>query len=156
MYALKASNISKSYRTSGETVPVLRDVNLLIARGEMAAIMGPSGSGKTTLLHVLTGIDTPDSGEIEIGGKNFTGLGQEETAVFRRTHIGMIFQDYQLLESLTVRENILLPLILNKRDAAEQDEASERIMEELGITALADKGMTELSGGQKQIGRAHV
>lgn len=159
MYALKASNISKSYRMSGETVAVLRDVDLQIASGEMTAIMGPSGSGKTTFLHVLTGIDTPDSGEVEIGGEDFTGLTQEETALFRRTHMGMIFQDYQLLESLTVRENILLPLILNKRDASEQNGALEKVMEALGITELADKGMTELSGGQKQrvaIGRALI
>lgn len=159
MYALKANNISKSYRSSGETVNILHDVSLEVAGGEMIAVMGPSGSGKTTLLHILTGIDTPDSGEVEIGGENLTGLAQEETAFFRRTHMGMIFQDYQLLESLTVRENILLPMILNKRGASEQDEALEKILGELGITELADKGMTEISGGQKQrvaIGRALI
>lgn len=159
MYALKASNISKSYRSSGEAVTVLRGVNLAVALGEMTAVMGPSGSGKTTLLHLLTGIDIPDSGTVEIGGRDFTGLARKETACFRRTHMGMIFQDYQLLESLTVKENILLPLILNKRDVSEQDGASEKIMGALGITELADKGMTELSGGQKQrvaIGRALI
>ena len=159
MYALKASNISKSYRSSGDAFPVLHDVNLKIARGEMAAIMGPSGSGKTTLLHVLTGVDIPDSGDVEIGGENFTGLTQEKTAYFRRTHMGMIFQDFQLLESLTVKENILLPLILNKKEASEQEEALGKVMGELGIAELADKGIEELSGGQKQrvaIGRALI
>ena len=104
MYALKASNISKSYRSSKDALTVLHDVNLKIARGEMAAIMGPSGSGKTTLLNVLTGVDVPDSGDVEIGGEDFTGLTQEETAHFRREHMGMIFQDFQLLESLTVKD----------------------------------------------------
>lgn len=159
MYALKARNISKGYKTSGESITVLRDVDLEIESGEMATIMGPSGSGKTTLLHVLAGVDVPDSGEVEIGGEDFTGLTQEEKAAFRRTHMGMIFQDFQLLESLTVKENILLPLILNKTGALKQEAALEKIMGELGITELADKGMTELSGGQKQraaIGRALI
>lgn len=159
MYALKASNISKSYRSLGEVVTVLHDMNLKIARGEMTAIMGPSGSGKTTLLNILTGVDVPDSGNVEVGGQDFTGLTQEETAYFRRKHMGVIFQDFQLLESLTVKENILLPLILNKKDASEQEKALGKVMGELGITELADKGIAELSGGQKQrvaIGRALI
>lgn len=159
MYVLNANNISKSYKTSGETTRVLRGVNLKVARGEMAAIMGPSGSGKTTLLHVLTGIDTLDSGDVVIGGENFTQLSGEETAFFRRKHMGMIFQDFQLLESLTVKENILLPLILDQKDADVQEAALSKVMEALGIEELADKGITEISGGQKQraaIGRALI
>ena len=119
---------------------ILQNVNLQVMKGEMVAIMGPSGSGKTTLLHVLTGVDTPDDGEIVIGGETFSQLTEEEKAFFRRKHMGMIFQDFQLLESLTVKENILLPLML-------------------GIEKLADKGITEISGGQKQrvaIGRALI
>lgn len=159
MYALNASNISKSYQSSGEAFEVLHGVNLQIAKGEMTAVMGPSGSGKTTLLHVLSGVDTPDKGDVIIGGENFTGLIREETAIFRRKHMGMIFQDFQLLESLTVKENILLPLILNKIGACQQEAALEKVMGALGIAELADKGMTELSGGQKQrvaIGRALI
>ena len=150
MYALDASHISKSYQSSRETVQVLHDVDLKMDRGEMVAIMGPSGSGKTTLLHVLTGIDTADHGQVQIGGENLTGLTREETAAFRRKHMGLIFQDFQLLESLTVQENILLPLILNKRGADEQQQSVIKIMDVLGIAGLADKGMTELSGVQKQ------
>lgn len=159
MYALKANHISKSYITLGETTQVLRCVNLQVAKGEMVAIMGPSGSGKTTLLHVLTGIDTPNSGKVMIGGEEFTQLSREEIAFFRRKHMGLIFQDFQLLESLTVKENILLPLILDERDADMQDAALLKVMGVLGIEKLADKGITEISGGQKQmvaIGRALV
>lgn len=159
MYALRANNISKSYKTSGDTLEVLRGVDLQVAKGEMAAIMGPSGSGKTTLLHVLTGIDTPDSGDVVIGGENFTQFTSEEAAFFRRKHMGMIFQDFQLLESLTVKENILLPLILDHKGADVQETALSKVMKALGIRELADKGITEISGGQKQraaIGRAII
>ena len=157
MYVLNANHISKSYKTAGETMRILQNVNLQVMKGEMAAIMGPSGSGKTTLLHVLTGVDTPDDGEIVIGGETFSQLTEEEKAFFRRKHMGMIFQDFQLLESLTVKENILLPLILERKEADIQQERFSRIADVLGIEKLADKGITEISGGQKQrvaIGRA--
>ena len=150
MYVLNANHISKSYKTAGETMRILQNVNLQVMKGEMVAIMGPSGSGKTTLLHVLTGVDTPDDGEIVIGGETFSELTEEEKAFFRRKHMGMIFQDFQLLESLTVKENILLPLILERKEADIQQERFSRIAYVLGIEKLADKGITEISGGQKQ------
>ena len=159
MYVLNANHISKSYKTAGETMRILQNVNLQVMKGEMVAIMGPSGSGKTTLLHVLTGVDTPDDGEIVIGGETFSRLTEEEKAFFRRKHMGMIFQDFQLLESLTVKENILLPLILERKEADIQQERFSRIADVLGIEKLADKGITEISGGQKQrvaIGRALI
>ena len=138
---------------------ILQNVNLQVMKGEMVAIMGPSGSGKTTMLHVLTGVDTPDDGEIVIGGETFSQLTEEEKAFFRRKHMGMIFQDFQLLESLTVKENILLPLILERKEADIQQERFSRIADVLGIEKLADKRITEISGGQKQrvaIGRALI
>ena len=138
---------------------ILQNVNLQVMKGEMVAIMGPSGSGKTTLLHVLTGVDTPDDGEIVIEGETFSQLTEEEKAFFRRKHMGMIFQDFQLLESLTVKENILLPLILERKEADIQQERFSRIADVLGIKKLADKGIPEISGGQKQrvaIGRALI
>lgn len=150
MYALNAINISKSYRSQGETAVVLQNADLQIKIGEMAAIMGLSGSGKTTLLHVLSGVDKPDSGKVEIAGEDFTALTSEEAAVFRRTHIGMIFQDFQLLESLTVKENVILPLILDRFDVSDQEAAFEKVMKVPGIRELADRGIAELSGGQKQ------
>lgn len=159
MYVLNANHISKSYKTAGETMRILQNVNLQVMKGEMVAIMGPSGSGKTTLLHVLTGVDTPDDGEIVIGGETFSQLTEEEKAFFRRKHMGMIFQDFQLLESLTVKENILLPLILERKEADIQQECFSRIADVLGIEKLVDKGITEISGGQKQrvaIGRALI
>lgn len=159
MYVLNANHISKSYKTAGETMRILQNVNLQVMKGEMVAIMGPSGSGKTTLLHVLTGVDTPDDGEIVIGGETFSQLTEEEKAFFRRKHMGMIFQDFQLLESLTVKENILLPLILERKEADIQQERFSRIAEVLSIEKLADKGITEISGGQKQrvaIGRGLI
>ena len=159
MYVLNANHISKSYKTAGETMRILQNVNLQVMKGEMVAIMGPSGSGKTTLLHVLTGVDTPDDGEIVIGGETFSQLTEEEKAFFRRKHMGMIFQDFQLLESLTVKENILLPLILERKEANIQQERFSRIADVLSIEKLADKGITEISGGQKQrvaIGRALI
>lgn len=159
MYVLNANHILKSYKTAGETMRILQNVNLQVMKGEMVAIMGPSGSGKTTLLHVLTGVDTPDYGEIVIGGETFSQLTEEEKAFFRRKHMGMIFQDFQLLESLTVKENILLPLILERKEADIQQERFSRIADVLGIEKLADKGIREISGGQKQrvaIGRALI
>lgn len=159
MYVLNANHISKSYKTAGETMRILQNVNLQVMKGEMVTIMGPSGSGKTTLLHVLTGVDTPDDGEIVIGGETFSQLTEEEKAFFRRKHMGMIFQDFQLLESLTVKENILLPLILERKEADIQQERFSRIADVLSIEKLADKGITEISGGQKQrvaIGRGLI
>lgn len=159
MYALTASHISKSYKTAGGSIEVLKDINLQISQGEMVAVMGPSGSGKTTLLHVLSGIDAPDRGEVTIGGTDLTKLTNEETALFRRRHMGMIFQDFQLLESLTIKENVLLPLILDKKTEDEQQESLLKILQALDIAHLADKGITEISGGQKQraaIGRALI
>lgn len=108
---------------------------------------------------MLTGVDTPDDGEIVIGGETFSQLTEEEKAFFRRKHMGMIFQDFQLLESLTVKENILLPLILERKEADIQQERFSKIADVLGIEKLADKGITEISGGQKQrvaIGRALI
>lgn len=159
MYTLTASHISKSYKTAGGSIKVLNDINLQISQGEMVAVMGPSGSGKTTLLHILAGVDVPDRGEVTIEGTDLTKLTKEETALFRRQYIGMIFQDFQLLESLTVKENVLLPMILDKKTEDEQQESLAKMLQTLDIVQLADKGITEISGGQKQraaIGRALI
>lgn len=159
MYALEAKHLFKSYRTRGKKVTVLQDISLQIGKGEIVAIMGASGSGKTTLLHNLSGIDMPESGEILVNGQELFSFSSEEIAMFRRRHFGMVFQDFQLLESLSVEENILLPMILDKRDGKEQAQQLEKMLARMGIEKLADRRITELSGGQKQrvaIARAFV
>lgn len=159
MYILEANHLFKSYRTRGKKVTVLQDVSIKIGRGEMVAVMGKSGSGKTTLLHNLSGIDAPDSGEILINGQKLDTFLPSELALFRREHFGMVFQDFQLLESLSVEENILLPMIMNGREQKEQERRLEKILALTGLGELADRGITELSGGQKQrtaIARAFI
>lgn len=150
MYVLEANHLSKTYHTRKQDVPALQDISLQIRKGEMVAIMGPSGSGKTTLLHILSGIDRPDSGEIRILGQDLNSLSPGELALFRRRRLGMVFQDFQLLESLSVAENILLPLILDKQNSQEQDARLQEALSLAGIEELAGRGITELSGGQKQ------
>lgn len=150
MYALEAKHLSKSYRTRKQEVAVLLDVSLQVRKGEMAAIMGPSGSGKTTLLHNLSGIDRPDSGQILVDGQDLSAFSLEGLARFRRKHFGMAFQDFQLLESLTVEENILLPMILDRQSPSKQARQLKKVLELTGIGDFRDRGITELSGGQKQ------
>ncbi len=159
MYALEARHLFKNYYARGKKVEVLQDLSMQVKRGEMVAIMGASGSGKTTLLHNLSGIDMPDAGEILVNGKDLSAFTKEELALFRRRHFGMVFQDFQLLESLSVGENILLPMILDKRDGEEQACRLKEVLEMAGIEGLEDRSITELSGGQKQrvaIARAFV
>ncbi len=147
---LYAEHIDKSYKTPQGILEILKDQCLALEEGEMAAVMGPSGSGKTTLFQILSGIDIPDRGNVWFEGENLMEMTQEQRADFRRKHMGMVFQDFQLLESLNVRENILLPLVLDGVEAKEQDMRCEKIMDILGITTQAEKGLTQLSGGQKQ------
>lgn len=159
MCILKAEDLCKSYRTAGETLSVLSHVSFQMNTGEMTAVMGPSGSGKTTLLQELCGIDIPDSGFVKIRDTELTGMSDGELALFRRRRMGMIFQDFQLLESLNVKENILLPLILDKEDEESQERALRDIVTALDMERLLSKRITEISGGQKQrtaIARAFI
>ena len=116
---LEAKGISKIYNTGGNTFEALKDIHLQVTEGEFVGIMGPSGSGKTTLLNVLSTIDTASKGEILIDGKDIVKMNDDELALFRRNHLGFIFQDYNLLDTLTVQENIALPLALSKMKAKE-------------------------------------
>lgn len=159
MYALKANNLCKSYFTKKQAIQVLQNICLQIHQGEMVAIMGPSGSGKSTLLYNLSGIDRPSSGQVLVDGHDLSLFSQEELALFRRRNFGMVFQDFQLLESLSVGENILLPMILDHRKAQEQRGQLKKMLRLTGLEGLEDRGITELSGGQKQrvaIARAFV
>ena len=159
MSVLNVNHISKSYRTGGEIVSVLQDISMSVEQEEMVAVMGPSGSGKTTLLHILSGMDTPDEGNVYVNDNEISTFNSEEMAIFRRRNMGMIFQDFKLLESLNVQENILLPLVIDEVDYETQKQKIQYILDVLEIENLKDKRLNEISGGQKQkvaIGRALI
>ncbi len=145
---IKAENISKVYGSGANQVTALHRANLEIASGEFLSIMGPSGSGKSTLLHLLSGLDYPTAGSLSYDGQEIYQLRDRELSAFRRRRIGFIFQQFHLLPVLTARENILMPLLLDKKqaDSAYFDELTEL----LGIRDRLAHLPHELSGGQQQ------
>jgi len=149
MEMLKIKNLSKVY--DGKVAyRALSDIDLTIEEGEFVGIMGPSGSGKTTLLNMVATIDQPTSGSILINGKDPFRLKQNDLALFRRRQLGFVFQDFNLLPTLTVEENIVLPLTLDGVSVKVQDEKVEAIAEKLGIKQILKKRIYEISGGQTQ------
>lgn len=150
MTILEASKIFKTYGSKLNRQEVLKGIDLKVEKGEFVSIMGPSGSGKTTLLNVLSSIDKVSRGTITIEGKEFTGMKEKELAEFRKFHLGFIFQDYNLLDTLTVKENVLLPLSIKKVSKVEANLKFQTVADELGIYELKDKYPGEISGGQKQ------
>lgn len=150
MAILEASQIHKSYGNKFNRQEVLKGIDLRVEKGEFVSIMGASGSGKTTLLNVLSSIDKVSLGSIMIEGKEFTGLKEKELAEFRKYHLGFIFQEYNLLDTLTVKENVLLPLSIKKVSKKEADQKFQLVATELGIFDIKDKYPNEISGGQKQ------
>ena len=147
---LKIKNLKKKYQINKEeSLQVLKGLSFSIAYGEMAAVMGASGCGKTTLINLICGVDKADEGSIMIDHTEITGMKKSQMAIFRRNNIGMVFQDFNLLESLNVKDNILLPLIL-ENNTENSEEGFEKIMNVLSISDLADKSVTDISGGQKQ------
>ncbi|EUJ33501.1 hypothetical protein MFLO_03123 [Listeria floridensis FSL S10-1187] len=147
---LKAQHVRKVYGSKGNVYTALVNINLEINEGEFVGIMGPSGAGKSTLLNVLSTIDRPTSGEIKISGKDLETMNEQEMSLFRRDRLGFIFQDYNLLDTLSVRENIILPLALAKRPVTEIDAAIDKIADTFSIRSILDKYPNEISGGQKQ------
>jgi putative ABC transport system ATP-binding protein len=145
-----AKNIKKVYGSKGNTFTALANIDLTIQEGEFVGIMGPSGAGKSTLLNILATIDQPTSGEISIDGTSIVNMKEEQLSTFRREKLGFIFQDYNLLDTLTVRDNILLPLALAKIDAQEIDSKVNEMAERFGIDHILDKYPYQISGGQKQ------
>nr|WP_239056905.1 ABC transporter ATP-binding protein [Wenzhouxiangella limi] len=139
--------LQRRFGTSGP-VQVLDDLTLELSAGERVAVMGSSGSGKTTLLHLAAGMDTPDAGEVRVGGHRLSRLAEPERTRFRARYIGLVFQDFNLIDSLTVRENIELPLWLNNR--LDQRQRITELAEELGIADLLERLPEKLSGGEKQ------
>lgn len=147
---LEAGNIQKSYGNKLNKQEVLKGIDLQIHKGEFVSIMGPSGSGKTTLLNVLSSIDKVSAGTIKLNETEITSMKEKQLAEFRKRHLGFIFQDYNLLDTLTVKENILLPLSITKMSKKEADLRFAETAEELGIYDLRLKYPSEISGGQKQ------
>lgn len=150
MVILEAKNIHKTYGNKFNKQEVLKGIDLTINKGEFVSIMGASGSGKTTLLNVLSSIDKVSDGSIQIEGKEMTKMKDKELAEFRKKHIGFIFQEYNLLDTLTVKENVLLPLSIIKTPKKEADKKFQSLANELGIYEIKRKYPSEISGGQKQ------
>ncbi len=148
MEILKVENLRKEYGEGNSKVVALDGVDLTIERGEFVAVVGPSGSGKSTLLHIIGGVDNPDDGKVYIDGNDISKYSSKELAYFRRRKVGLIYQFYNLIQNLTVRHNIELPLKLDKRKI-NQDEFSD-IIKKLGIESKLDSFPSELSGGQQQ------
>jgi len=147
---LVVRNVEKIYGNSANTFKALENISFKIDQGEFVGVMGPSGAGKSTLLNVLATIDSPTSGDILISNDNIAKMKEEALSDFRRDHLGFIFQDYNLLDSLTVRENILLPLAIAKKPAAVIQARVDTIARTFGISNLLDKYPYQISGGQKQ------
>jgi putative ABC transport system ATP-binding protein len=146
---LEVEDLVKYYGAQGSITKALRGISMTIYNGEFVGVMGPSGSGKTTLLNVVSTIDTPTSGRVRVGGKELTGLKRGELARFRRERLGFIFQDFNLLDTLTLRENIALALSIAGAPGADEHQVAG-IALRLGIEEALDKFPYQVSGGQKQ------
>lgn len=147
---LEARNLKKVYGSRGNLYPALDGIDLQIREGEFVGIMGPSGAGKTTLLNLVASIDNPTGGSIIIDGDDLLTMDEEQLARFRREKLGFLFQDFNLLDTLTVKENIVLPLALARAAVAEIEAGVERVATLLGIRDILGKYPYEISGGQKQ------
>ena len=152
MSILKVEHLKKVYTTrfGGQQVQALRDVNFSVEEGEFIAIMGESGSGKTTLLNILAALDKPTEGHVFLGNRELSAVSEKEISAFRRDHLGFVFQDFNLLDTFSLRDNILLPLVLAGTPYREMEQRLKPLADKLGITALLSKFPYEVSGGQKQ------
>ena len=157
MEILRCSNLCKTYGFKDNIVNALKNINLTIKKGEFVAIKGKSGSGKSTLLHLLAGIDDPSGGDVIINNKNIYKMSNRELTIFRRKNIGVIYQFYNLIPNLTIKENILLPRILDNKSI--DDKVFNTLVRKLGISNKLDFFPNDLSGGEQQrsaIGRALI
>ncbi len=152
MALLDVRNLQKVYTTrfGAQKVQALTDVTFTVEAGEFIAIMGESGSGKTTLLNILAALDAPTSGQVLLEGRSFSEVKDAQKAAFRRDNLGFVFQDFNLLDTFSIRDNILLPLVLQNRTVAEMDRRLESLVPRLGLSGLECKFPYEVSGGQKQ------
>lgn len=152
MAILEVKCLKKVYTTrfGANQVQALSDVSFSVENGEYVAIMGESGSGKTTLLNILAALDKPTGGKVVLEGKDLSMVREKDISSFRRDNLGFVFQDFNLLDTFTLRDNILLPLVLAKKSVREMEAKLEPIAKQLGISALLEKFPYEVSGGQKQ------
>lgn len=152
MAILEVSNLKKIYTTrfGGNQVQALADVNFSVEVGEYVAIMGESGSGKTTLLNILAALDRPTAGDVNLNGMHLSDVKEKQIAAFRREHLGYVFQDFNLLDQFSLRDNIYLPLVLAGTDYREMEKRLTPIAAKLEITEMLEKYPYEVSGGQKQ------
>ena len=152
MTVLEVENLKKIYRSriGGNQVQALSKVTFSVEEGEYVAIMGESGSGKTTLLNMLAALDKPTEGEVYLDGKPLSAIREKDLSKFRRDHLGFVFQDFNLLDTFNLKDNILLPLVLQGVDYRKMNVRMMPIVKELGIAGLLEKYPYEVSGGQKQ------
>lgn len=152
MTLLEVKNVRKIYTTrfGGNRVEALHNVNFSVEQGEYVAIMGESGSGKTTLLNIMAALDTPTGGKVYLKGRDLSGVKEREIAAFRRQNLGFVFQDFHLLDTFSLKDNIFLPLVLSGKTYEEMERRLTPVAERLGITEILNKFPYEVSGGQKQ------
>lgn len=152
MAVLQVKNLGKIYtaRFGGNQVKALSNISFSVERGEYVAIMGESGSGKTTLLNILAALDKSTTGEVILDGKSLSRIGEKDLAAFRRDNLGFVFQDFNLLDTFSLKDNIFLPLVLAKKEYKYMEEKLTPIAAKLGISDILNKYPYEVSGGQKQ------
>lgn len=147
---LQIEKVSKTYHSKGIDYPVLKEITATIHDGEFVAIMGPSGSGKTTLLNVISGFISADGGKVILDGQDILTGEENELAEIRQHKLGFVFQDFMLLNGLTIRENIFLPQIIAGKPKSQMEQNTHTLLEVFGIEEIAEKYPAEVSGGQKQ------
>ncbi|MNE43464.1 ABC transporter ATP-binding protein YtrE [compost metagenome] len=147
---LRVENIKHSFKTGNEWTTVLHDINFTVNKGEMVALLGSSGSGKSTMLNLMAGLMKPTEGHIYIADHDIVQMGENKLAEFRRKHIGFIFQAYELITSLTVRENVELPLVFQSISPSVRKQKALDLLDQVGIPDKADLFPSQLSGGQQQ------
>lgn len=147
---LKVKNLSKSYSSGDQIYPVLKDVSLEVLKGEFVAVMGPSGSGKTTLLNCISCFIPHEEGEILLADKDISNLKEKQLSKVRNRQMGFVFQDFMLLDGLSIFENICLPQIIARRPVVQMEEKAKNICRLFGIEGIMDKYPAEVSGGEKQ------
>jgi putative ABC transport system ATP-binding protein len=147
---IEVRNVSRVYRRGADQVHALSDVSLVVPRGRFIALMGPSGSGKSTLLHILAGLDRPTTGSVRVAGQSLGDLSEDDLARFRSSHVGFVFQFFNLIPVLNARGNVELPLLLTTLGRAERRRRAETALRVVDLGDRADHAPSELSGGEQQ------